>query len=57
MTKEERKRLKNFLKIQKFHMYLYILEAFNIPEKDLLSKSDPYLIIRVGDKVINVILL
>jgi hypothetical protein len=36
-------------------MYLYILEAFNLPDKDLMSKSDPYLIIKIGDKVLNVI--
>ncbi len=54
MTEQERRRLKNFLKVQKFHMYLYILEAFNIPEKDLLSKSDPYLVIKVGEKTLNV---
>ena len=46
--------MQNFLRNQKFHMYLYILEAFNIPDKDLLSKSDPYLIIKLGDKVLNV---
>lgn len=35
-------------------MYLYILEAFNIPQKDLFSKSDPYLVVKVGKKVQNV---
>lgn len=35
-------------------MYLYILEAFNIPEMDLFSKSDPYLVVKIGDKVLNV---
>lgn len=54
VTEQERRKLRNFLKTQKFHLYLYILEAFNIPEKDLFSKSDPYLIIKIGDKVLNV---
>lgn len=36
-------------------MYLYILEAFNLPDKDLMSKSDPYLIVKIGEKVLNVI--
>ena len=36
-------------------MYLYILEAFNIPQKDLFSKSDPYLVVKIGKKIQNVI--
>jgi len=54
VTEQDKKRLKNFLKVQKFHMYLYILEGFKIPEMDLLSKSDPYLVVKIGENVLNV---
>jgi hypothetical protein len=36
-------------------MYLYILEAFNLPDLDVFSKSDPYLILKIGDKTLDVI--
>jgi hypothetical protein len=35
-------------------MYLYILEAYNIPSKDMFSKSDPYIVVKVGKKTFNV---
>jgi hypothetical protein len=39
----------------KIHMFLYIIEAANLPSKDEFSLSDPYLIVKFGgDKVLNV---
>ena len=32
---------------------IYILEVKNIKPKDLLSMSDPYVILRLGDQIIN----
>ena len=32
----------------KVHMYLYIIEAANLPKKDAFSNSDPFLIVKSG---------
>jgi Ca2+-dependent lipid-binding protein len=32
----------------KVHMFLYIIEAANLAQKDILSNSDPYLVVKAG---------
>ena len=32
---------------------LYVLEGFNFAKRDLLSESDPYLIVKCGDSEFN----
>jgi hypothetical protein len=32
----------------KVHMFLYIIEAANLAQKDMFSNSDPYLVVKAG---------
>lgn len=34
----------------KVQMYLYIIDAMGIPSKDMDSLSDPYIVVKTGDK-------
>lgn len=31
-------------------MFLYIIDAEDIPDKDINSKSDPFIIVNIGNK-------
>jgi len=35
-------------------MFLYILDAKDIPDKDIGSRSDPYIVVNIGNKEISV---
>lgn len=48
--KQSESLLSLLLKKGKVHMYLYIIEAANLPPKDEFSHSDPYLVIKAGNK-------
>ena len=37
----------------KLKVFLYVIEGASIPSKDQFSLSDPYLVIRCGDTVID----
>ena len=37
----------------KVYMYLYIIEAANLPPRDEFSHSDPYIVIRAGNRVLD----
>lgn len=37
----------------KICMYLYVIEAANLPSKDALSNSDPYLVVRGGKNKVS----
>lgn len=47
--------LKTYMEGVKIYMYLYIIEGFDMPAKDLNGTSDPYLVVKMGPDVINVI--
>lgn len=34
-------------------MYLYVIEAANLPPKDNFSHSDPYLVVRAGNQKVS----
>lgn len=38
------------MKKGKIIMFLYVIEAANLPSKDAFSNSDPYLVVRGGKK-------
>lgn len=50
-----KKSLQNFMSNVKVYMFLYIIEGFDLPAKDLTGTSDPYLVIKVGTDTINVL--
>jgi len=35
-------------------MFLYIIDAKDIPDKDIGSKSDPFIVVNIGNKEISV---
>ena len=35
-------------------MFLYIIDAKDIPDKDIGSRSDPYIVVNIGNKEISV---
>lgn len=37
----------------KIHMFLYIIEAANLPQKDQFSNSDPYLVVKAGKQKVS----
>lgn len=37
----------------KVHMFLYIIEAANLPPRDLFGNSDPYLIVKAGKQKVS----
>lgn len=37
----------------KVHLYLYIIEAANLPQKDSFSNSDPYIVVRTGNQKLS----
>ena len=48
------KMMQKFMQKNKVWLYLYVLEGFNLPQRDMFSLSDPYLIIKAGDQKIDV---
>lgn len=41
------------MKKGKICMYLYIIEAANLPPKDNFSNSDPYIVVRAGNQKLS----
>jgi hypothetical protein len=37
----------------KIHLFLYIIEAANLPQKDTFSHSDPYIALKTGNKTLS----
>lgn len=46
--------MRKFMTKSRVKMFLYVIEAASLPTKDTFSLSDPYLIIKCGDQVVDV---
>jgi hypothetical protein len=42
------------MKETKIKMFLYVISATDLPEKDIGSKSDPFIIVNIGNEEIDV---